>query len=139
MTNQPSYQRQRTLALQQRSFTLSCNVIKAYPRQQRLDDASRVVWRQLIRAVTSSTFNLEEADAASSDADFLSKMRIALREAKETRVAIRLVTACRLTGAVEVGKYEDEANQMASIFSAIVQNKKASMASKRSRSGPLNS
>ena len=56
---------------------------------------------------------------------------IALREAKETRVAIRLLTACRLAGAAEVGKYEDEANQMASIFSAIVQNKKASMARKK--------
>jgi four helix bundle protein len=132
MTSQPSLQRQRTLALQQRSFNLSCNVIKAYPRNQSLDEASRILWRQLIRAVSSSTFNLEEADAASSDADFLSKMRIALREAKETRVAIRLINACQLAGAAAVGKYEDEANQMASIFSAIVQNKRASMARKKS-------
>jgi four helix bundle protein len=38
---------------------------------------------QLLKAATSSTFNLAEADAASSDADFVAKMRIALREAKE--------------------------------------------------------
>jgi four helix bundle protein len=96
MTNLPSPQRLRTLALQKRSFDLSCNVVKGYPKNERLDDASRIVWRQLIRAVTSSTLNLEEADAASSDADFLSKMRIALRKAKETRVAIRLLRACGL-------------------------------------------
>lgn len=127
MSHEPSPQRLRTLALQKRSFELSCNVVKAYPKEQRLDDPSRIIWRQLIRAVTSSTFNLEEADAASSDADFLSKMRIALREAKETRVAIRLLTTCGLSGSAGVGKYEDEANQMASIFSAIIQNKKANM------------
>ena len=111
--------------MQKRSFELSCNVIKAYPKTRGLDEPSRLVWRQLIKAVTSSTFNLEEAD--SSDADFVSKMRIALREAKETRVAIRLLTACELAGARAVGKYEDEANQMASIFATIVKNKKANM------------
>jgi four helix bundle protein len=99
MKTDPSPQRQRTLALQKRSFDLSCQVVKAYPKNQQLDEPSRIIWRQLIKAVTSSTFNLEEADAASSDADFLSKMRIALREAKETRVAIRLLMACELAGA----------------------------------------
>ena len=130
MASEPSPQRLRTLALQKRSFELSCNVVKAYPKEQRLDEPSRLIWRQLIKAVTSSTFNLEEADAASSDSDFVSKMRIALREAKETRVAIRLLMACRLAGSENVGKYEDEANQMASIFSAIVKNKKANMRNK---------
>jgi hypothetical protein len=58
--------------------------------------------------------------------------RVALREAKETRDAIRLLTACDLAGARTVGEYEDEANQMASIFSAINQNKKANMQNRRS-------
>jgi len=83
--------------------------------------------------VSSSTFNLEEADAASSDADFLAKMRIALREAKETRVAIRLIVACQLAAHASVGQYEDEARQMAAIFATIIVHKKASMA-RRTRS-----
>ena len=109
--------REQILALQRRSFDLACGVINAFPKQTHLDDASRIVWRQLIRASSSSTFNLEEADAASSDADFLSKMRIALREAKETRVAAY----------GSVARFEDEARQMAAIFATIVVNKKASM------------
>jgi four helix bundle protein len=86
----------------------------------------------LIKTVTSSTFNLEEADAASSDADFLAKMRIAQREAKETCVAIRFITRCRLQGHEALSKYGDEANQMAAIFTAIVRNKRANMKMKRS-------
>lgn len=122
--------RDRILALHERAFQLACSVINAFPRDRYLDDASRLIWRQLIRAVASTAFNLEEADAASSDADFLAKMRIALREAKETRVAIRLIVACRLAAHAAVAPYEDEARQMAAIFAKIIVNKKAGMALK---------
>ncbi|HJU43024.1 MAG TPA: four helix bundle protein, partial [Vicinamibacterales bacterium] len=90
--------RQRVAALHRRSFDLACAVLKAYPKRPFLDEPSRVVWRELVKAVTSSTFNFEEADAASSDSDFLAKMRIALREVKEARVAMRLIVACQLAG-----------------------------------------
>lgn len=66
---------------------------------------------------------MEEADAASSDADFVAKMRISLREAKEAHVAIRIIVRCRLAAYQHVAKFQDEANQLASIFSTIVKNK----------------
>jgi len=123
--------RARTLALQARSFELTCAIINAYPKKPDLDDPSRSVWRQLIKAASSSTFNLEEADAASSDADFLAKMRIALREAKESRVAIRLIIRCELGGYATIAKYEDEMRQLALIFGKIIVNKRASMARRK--------
>ena len=130
-----SNSRARTLALQKRCFEFSCAVISAYPRG-RIDDASRIIWRQLLKAATSSTFNLEEADAASSDADFVAKMRITLRESKEAHVAIRLIERCRLAGDAAVTGQKDEANQLASIFHAIVKNKRENMkrAARRSNS-----
>jgi four helix bundle protein len=106
--------------------------MKAYPKNSFLDDPSRVVWRQLIRAITSSTFNFEEAEAGSSDADFLAKMQIALREIKEARVAIRFIVACELAGHRGVEVYEDEARQLALIFAKIIVNKKANAARRRS-------
>jgi four helix bundle protein len=118
--------RERTLSLQRRSFDLTCNVVNAYPKRQYLDDPSRLIWRQLLKAISSSTFNLEEADAASSDADFLAKMRIALRETKEARVAIRIIVRCNLAGK-DVGRYEDESRQMAAILAAIIINKRDGM------------
>ena len=119
--------RQRIAALHQRSFDLACAVLKAYPKRPFLDEPSRVVWRELVKAIASSTFNFEEADAASSDSDFLAKMRIALREVKEARVAMRLILACDLAGHQVVSGYEDEARQMALIFAKIIVNKKANM------------
>ena len=128
MPNQePSPNRARNLALQKRSFELTCGIICSYP-QKTLDDPSRDMWRQLIRAASSSTLNLEEADAASSDADFVAKMRISLREAKEAHVAIRIIVRCKLAAYQHVAEFQDEANQLASIFSAIVKNKSHHMA-----------
>ena len=116
--------RSRTIALQNRSFEFTCGVIDAYPRASRIDDASRLIWRQLIKAASSTTFNLEEADAASSDADFLAKLRIALREVKEAHVEIRVIARCRLAGWNGVAQFQDEAKQLAAIFAAIIVNKK---------------
>ena len=124
MSNQTHRDR---IALHQRSFDLACAALKAYPKGPYLNDAGRVVWRQLVKAITSSTFNFEEAEAASSDADFLAKMRIALREVKEARVAIRLIVACELAAHRAVAECEDESRQMALIFAKIIVNKKANL------------
>ena len=48
--------RERILALQNRSFEFTCGVIDAYPKNSRIDDASRLIWRQLIKAASSATF-----------------------------------------------------------------------------------
>ena len=127
MTSTRTTERARTLALHDRAFRFTCAIINAYPRGRYLDEPSRIVWRELVKSATSSTFNLEEADAASSGNDFVAKMRISAREAKEACVAIRLIAACTLLGAANVGKYLDEANQLAAIYSAIVRNKRANM------------
>lgn len=128
-THSPS--RARTLALQERSFQLTCGIILGYPDRNHMDDPGRIIWRNLVRAASSSTFNLEEAEGASSDADFISKMRIALREAKETHVSIRIIAACKLAGHQNLDKYREEANQLSAIFRTIIKNKQLNMRNKR--------
>jgi four helix bundle protein len=119
----PSPERQRTLKLQERVFTFAANVVRACPPFAR-DVASHEIWRQLVRAATSSSNNLEEADEASSTADFIAKMKIALREAKESRRCLRFVVECRLANHQEVAQLLDEARQISAIFATIVINTK---------------
>jgi four helix bundle protein len=116
-----SPERLRTLALQDRVFRFACTVLLACP-ETILHLASREVWRQLVRAAPSTSNNLEEADEASSTRDFIAKMKIALREAKESRRCLRFVKVCRLANHQRLGNLEDEARQIASIFAAIVIN-----------------
>ena len=63
---------------------------------QRLDakaGVTRSLGRQLLRSGTSIGANVEEAQAAQSLADFVSKCSIALKEARETLYWLRLLDA----------------------------------------------
>ena len=120
----PSPARQRTLQLQERTFKFMCAILKACPRTLH-DVPSRTLWGQLTRASMGSSGNLEEADEASSDADFISKMKIALRETKEARRWLRAMRVCQLTGNDCGAGLEQEAGELAAIFAKIVINVKA--------------
>ena len=52
--------------------------------------------KQLFRSGTSIGANIEEAQAGQSTADFISKMNIALKEARETFYWLRLTEAAKL-------------------------------------------
>ena len=126
---EPSAKRQRTLALHERALRFSNNVITCCPERFSNLPSSRV-WDQLIRAADSTSNNLIEADGASSDADFLNKMSLALREAKESRAALMKVRVCNLDNARAVGELEleSEASQLAAIFATIIMNMRSRLA-----------
>lgn len=60
-------------------------------------------------------------------------MKITLREAKESRKALRFITRCKLSNYGKLEGLEDEARQISSILAAIIINKRKSMAAKRAR------
>jgi four helix bundle protein len=120
---QLSPERKRTLQLQERVFSFAKAVINACPRGS-VDIASRELWRQLVRSAPSASQNLEEADEASSTADFIAKMKIALREAKESRRWLRFITDCQLANGQKAAGLCDEARQISAIFATIVINTK---------------
>jgi four helix bundle protein len=120
---QPSPERQRTLDLQERVFRFGKAVIDNCPRGA-LDIPSRELWRQLVKAGTSTSQNLEEADEATSTADFIAKMKIALREAKESRRCLRFIAECHLANAAQALAILDEARQISSILAKIIINTK---------------
>src|SRR5262245_16312460 len=87
LMKEPSEKRKRTLALHDRAIRFSAKVNACCPTHfSKLP--GKVIWEQLVRAGDSTSNNLIEGDDASSDADFLSKMGIALREAKESRALL---------------------------------------------------
>ena len=120
---EPSDKRKRTLALHERAIRFSTNVNACYPSIP-MTLPSRRVWDQLVRAADSASNNLVEADGASSAADFLNKMSIALREAKESRVGLLKVRVGNLDGCREIAELqlESEASQLSAIFATIILN-----------------
>ena len=116
---EPSDARKRTLALQDRALRFSVAVNAACPRQYG-DVPSATVWGQLVRAADSASNNLLEADDASSTADFVHKMRLALRETKESKQCLAKVRLGALDGCARVDRLEEEADELAAIFATIV-------------------
>ena len=134
---EPSPKRKRTLALHARAIEFSVNVNECCPKYFS-NAPSKTIWENLVRAADSTSNNLIEADDASSDADFLAKMRIALREAKESRVGLLKL---RLGNLDHYGKtarleLESEAAQLSAIYAAIIRNMCARLENENLRKKP---
>jgi four helix bundle protein len=65
-----------------------------------------------------------EAGNGSTDADFLNKMRIALREAKESKACLQKIHSTPLHNAARVSELAlvQEADELCAIFSTIITN-----------------
>ena len=120
---EPSDKRKRTLALHDRALRFS-NAVNTSCPQHFTNKASATAWDQLVRAADGTSNNLIEADAASSDADFLSKMGIALREAKESHAELAKIRMGQLDHHALTAErgLESEASQLSAIFASIIMN-----------------
>jgi len=103
--------------IQDRSFALALRIVELY--KLLVDQREFVIARQLLRSGTSIGANVEEASAAQSRRDFLSKMSIASKEARETVYWLKLLTHSRLV-ALDIGPYMTEAEEVMRILTAIV-------------------
>ena len=76
--------------LADRLFDFSIRCIK-FIRTLPPDTEYKIIKYQLIKSSTSSGANYEEAQAGSSKADFTNKVRISLREMRETNYWLRIM------------------------------------------------
>ena len=80
------------------SYDFACRIIRLYKylNEGKLSKADRdiidALGRQLVRSATSINANMNEAQHPQSDADFLSKTSIALKEARESENWLRLLS-----------------------------------------------
>lgn len=78
-----------------------------------------VIGRQLLRSGTSIGANIEEAIAAFSRQDFIFKMSIALKEARETHYWLRLIRDSKLISE-DASILIDEVYELVKIITSIV-------------------
>ena len=80
---------------------------------------------QIIRCATSPASNYGEAQAAESRNDFIHKMKISLKELRETKVWLQMILKANLIKAsIKIDQLIDECNQLISIFVASVKTAK---------------
>lgn len=72
---------------------------------------------QLVRSGTSVSLNYGEAQSAESRKDFVHKMKIILKELRETFICLKIIHQCKLYKAEnKIIKAKNENNELISIF-----------------------
>jgi four helix bundle protein len=80
----------------------------------------RILGKQLLRSGTSIGANVHEAQGAQSKADFIAKMSIAHKEARESAYWLRLFSEANILPAARLEAIKDETNQITKIISSIL-------------------
>ena len=86
--------------------------------------AGKHISRQLLRSGTSPAPNYAEARGAESNADFVHKLKIALKELNETSVWLRMACRSELMKAERLNELLDENRQLCRILNASVKTAK---------------
>jgi four helix bundle protein len=87
---------QKPFDIHERLLCFACDVVRAAQFLHTRSPIGRALSYQLLAAGTSVGANAQEADGASSRNDFIAKLRIALKEAKETRFRLQVCRRCDL-------------------------------------------
>ena len=111
------------------SFDFSLQIIGLYKLLQSQNEY--VLSKQLLRCATSVGANVEEAGAAQTKKDFIMKMAIASKEARETRYWLRLLDKSQLVHA-DYTPYLAAIEHIINILTKIVKTAQSSLVQKKS-------
>ncbi|MEH1778451.1 MAG: four helix bundle protein [Nostoc sp.] len=103
-----------------RTFDFAVRVVNLCKVLDENPGVSRTLAKQLIRSGTSIGANVEESQAAQSTADFIHKLEIALKEARETRYWLRLLIAVELFPESRLRPLLNETEELIKIIASIV-------------------
>ncbi|MGE5363632.1 MAG: four helix bundle protein [Bacteroidota bacterium] len=100
-----------------KSFDFALNIINLYKELQ--NSREYILSKQLLRSGTSIGANTREASAAQSRKDFISKLSIALKEARETEYWLSLLKESHMVE-LDYANYLIKVNELILILTSII-------------------
>lgn len=107
----------KTYDLEERTYLFAKN-IRAFVRSVQKDIPNVEDGKQVVRSSGSVAANYIEANEALSKKDFLMRAKICRKEAKESRLWLRLIKADAIES--DRARLEQEAHELTCIFGAII-------------------
>jgi four helix bundle protein len=105
--------------LQEKSFALAIRIVKLYKYLQ--DDKHEfVLSKQILRSSTSIGANIEEGIGGQSDKDFLAKLCISYKEARETIYWLKLLMATNFLNKEQAESMLEDADEVCKILAKII-------------------
>lgn len=89
--------------LNQKSFNFSVRIVKLYKYLIHKDKSFEPLYKQLLRSGTSIGANVSEAQSAGTKKDFVYKLTLSLKEARESQFWLKLL---KETGIINNQEYE---------------------------------
>ena len=105
--------------IQDRTLSFAVRVVKLCKFLSELNGVTRVLYKQLIRSGTSIGANVREAQSAQSDRDFLHKLEIALKEARETEYWLIILVEADLVKEQRIKLLRQECEEIIKILVVI--------------------
>jgi four helix bundle protein len=103
--------------IKEKAFQFALQTVHLY--QQLQDQREYVLSKQLLRSGTSIGANVEEATAAESRADFIHKMKIAMKESRETHYWLRLLDQSDLAKNIDLTEALELCNEISRMLTSI--------------------
>jgi four helix bundle protein len=116
--------------IREKSFSFALEIVDLFKKLQ--GEREYVLSKQLLRSGTSIGANVEEALAGQSRRDFLAKMAIASKEARETRYWLMLLQESRLAN-VELSPALKNIDELVKILTSIVKTTAETPATQNSK------
>jgi four helix bundle protein len=116
-----------------RAFEFADRILNLSTRIWDRGPAARHIASQLMRCGTSIGSNAEEAQEGQSKADYIAKMAISRKEARETCWWLRLATKSGVVTSSQIKWEQSEANQLLLMIRATIRRAQASHTEVRER------
>ncbi len=107
-----------------RTFNFAIRIVKLCTHLDEQPGVSRTLANQLLRSGTSIGANTVEARSGQSRKDFLSKLEIALKEARETEYWLKLLVASETLPEARVQSLLEEIDEIIKILVTITKKTK---------------
>jgi four helix bundle protein len=116
----------RTSIICERSFQFACRILKVCEKLSERGPAGRHVATQLLKCGTSIGANAEEAQEGQTKPDFIAKMSVSRKEAREAAYWLKLSIGGGLLTTKEIEWEQDEARQLLAMIRAAIQTAQSS-------------
>jgi four helix bundle protein len=100
-----------------KSLEFAINIVGLY--KQLKEQQEYIISKQILRSGTSIGANVAESESAQSKADFISKLSIAAKEARETKYWLTLLQESKLA-TVEITSHLSQIEEILKILTSII-------------------
>ncbi len=108
----------------EKSFKFSVRIIKLYKFLLKNDFSIEPIIKQILRSGTSIGANITEAQNSPSIKDFINKLNIALKEARETEYWINLLNASDIIDNKSFESLSNDCKELIKLLTSIIKTSK---------------